>query len=267
VFSKIQRMHRIWQFPKFSCRCWAVWQRNFLVWRKLAAPSILGHLVDPLVYLLAFGFGLGGLLPQVEGMSYLQFLAAGAVCYSTMNCATFEALYSVFSRMHVQRSWDAILNAAMDLDDVIFGELVWSTSKSMLSGVGIVLLLLALNLAHGLELLLILPLIVLTGITFSAMGLVITALSPSYDFFLYYTTLLISPMALLGGVFYPITHMPDWLQTVAMFLPLTHLVAMVRSLLQGQIPVQLWLNLGVLVAYSSVSYYLATLLLRRRLSC
>ncbi len=110
------------RLPRLSWRFIPVWQRNFLVWKKLAIPSILGNLADPMLYMLGLGYGLGSLLPEVDGMPYLTFLAAGTVCYSTMNSATFEALYSAFSRMHVQNTWDAILNAPMTLDDVMLAE-------------------------------------------------------------------------------------------------------------------------------------------------
>ncbi len=105
----------LWQAPRPSLRFVPVWRRNFLVWKKLAAPSILGNLADPMIYMLGLGYGLGAMLPQVGGVSYIAFLAAGTVCFSTMNCATFEALYSAFSRMHVQKTWDAILNAPLDI--------------------------------------------------------------------------------------------------------------------------------------------------------
>ena len=100
-----------------------VWRRNFLVWKKLALPSILGNLADPLIYMLGLGYGLGAMLPTVAGQPYINFLAAGTVCASTMNAATFEALYSAFSRMHVQKTWDAILNTPLGLADVVAGEL------------------------------------------------------------------------------------------------------------------------------------------------
>ncbi|MGN2393335.1 ABC transporter permease, partial [Pelomicrobium sp. G1] len=77
------------QPPRLSLRFVPVWRRNFLVWRKLAVPSMLGNLADPMLYMLALGFGLGGLLPTVEGVPYITFLAAGTVCYGTMNSATF----------------------------------------------------------------------------------------------------------------------------------------------------------------------------------
>ena len=85
--------------PRLSLRFFPIWQRHLLVWRKLAASSIIGHIADPMIYLLGLGYGLGSLLPQMGGVSYLVFLAAGTICYSTMNSASFEALYSGFSRM------------------------------------------------------------------------------------------------------------------------------------------------------------------------
>ena len=120
---------------ELSSRAFAVWRRNFLVWKKLALPSILGNLADPMIYLFGLGYGLGGLLPQVEGTSYIAFLAAGTVCASTMNAASFEALYSAFSRMHVQRTWEAIMNAPVTLEDVMAGELLWAAAKATLSGI------------------------------------------------------------------------------------------------------------------------------------
>jgi hypothetical protein len=99
-----------------------------------------------MIYMLGFGYGLGSLLPDVGGVSYIAFIAAGAVCFSTMNAATFEALYSAFSRMQVQRTWDAILNAPMALDDLVLAELVWAASKAALSGAAILAVAAALGL-------------------------------------------------------------------------------------------------------------------------
>lgn len=118
----------LYALPRPGLRWLPVWRRNFLVWRKLAIPSVLGNLADPLIYMLGLGYGLGSMLPQMSGVSYVSFLAAGTVVASTMNAATFEALYSSFSRMHVQKTWDAILNTPLSLDHVLAGELVWAAS-------------------------------------------------------------------------------------------------------------------------------------------
>src|SRR3970040_2050179 len=100
----------------------AVWRRNFLVWRKLAIPSILGNLADPLIMLFGLGYGLGAVLGNMGGTSYFAYLAAGFVASSTMYAATFESLFSAFSRMHVQKNREAIVHAPMTLDEVLPGE-------------------------------------------------------------------------------------------------------------------------------------------------
>ncbi|MFA5242888.1 MAG: ABC transporter permease [Sulfuricella sp.] len=254
-----------YRLPNLSWRFISVWRRNFLVWRKLAIPSILGNLADPAFYMLGLGYGLGSLLPQVAGVPYMTFLAAGTLCYSTMNSATFESLYSAFSRMHVQKTWDAMLNAPLELDDVMLGELVWATSKSVLSGVAILVIILALGLADSWLLLWTLPLLVLIGFCFTGLALVMNALSPNYDFFMYYFTLAITPMVLLCGVFYPVEQLPAFLQTAANWLPLTHAIALARPLVQGEWPQQVLVHAGVLLAYGSGGFYLALVLVRRRL--
>jgi len=248
-----------------SLRFVPVWRRNLLVWRKLAAPSLLGNLADPLIYVLGLGYGLGSMLPQVGGVPYIAFLAAGMVCSSTMNSATFEAMYSAFSRMHVQRTWDAIMMAPLDLDDVVLAELVWAATKSVLSGAAILAVVWLLGLTHSLLSLWVLALVPLVGVAFGALALVVTAMARSYDFFMYYFTLIITPMSLLCGVFFPIDQLPAAFQAVAAFLPLTHAVAIARPLLLGEIPGQLALHALVLLAYAAAGFYAAAVLFRRRL--
>jgi lipooligosaccharide transport system permease protein len=249
----------------FSLRFIHVWRRNLLVWRKLAIPSVLGNLADPLLYMVGLGYGLGSMLPQMQGVSYVAFLAGGVVCSSTMMTASFEAMYSAFSRMHVQRTWDAIINAPLTLDDVVLGELVWAASKSVLSGCAVLVVAAALGLVGSAMALLILPVILLTGLVFAGLGLIITALSPSYDFFMYYFTLAITPMMLLCGVFFPPEQLPGAVQSAAQLLPLTHAVALSRPLLNGVAPEHAWLHVLVLALYAGVSYGVARHLLRKRI--
>src|SRR5690242_16419961 len=198
--------------PVLSLRAIAVWRRNYLVWKKLALPSILGNLADPMIYLFGLGYGLGSLLPSslpaLGGVPYIAFFAAGTVCASTMHAASFETLYSGFSRMHVQRTWEAILNAPIALDDVVFGELLWAAAKATLSGSAILLVIAALGYVDSPLALWALPVIFLAGLAFSALGLIVCAVAPSFDFFMYYFTLFITPMALLSGVFFPTEQLP-----------------------------------------------------------
>lgn len=242
-----------------------VWRRNFLVWKKLALPSILGNLADPLIYMLGLGYGLGQMLPNIDGQSYVAFLAAGTVCASTMNAATFESLYSAFSRMHVQKTWDAILNTPLGLADVVAGELFWAATKSLFSGAAILVVVTALGLTHGPMLLWALPAIVLTGLAFAALGLIWNALAPSYDFFMYYFTLFITPMTLISGVFFPTDQLPGWLAAIGAWLPLAQGVALVRPLLAGQVPADALIHILALLATTAVAFAIALRLTRRRL--
>ena len=134
-----------YQVPRFSLRFAPVWQRNFLVWRKLAFTSVVGNIAEPLITLVAFGYGLGSMLQNIDGVPYIAYLASGAICMSVMMATTFEALYSAFSRMHVQKTWDALLNTPLDLDDIVLAEMLWAASKSLISGTAILLVLLALG--------------------------------------------------------------------------------------------------------------------------
>ena len=251
--------------PFANLRWLFVWRRNFLVWKKLAIPSVLGNLADPMIYMFGLGYGLGSLMPQVNGGSYIAFLAGGTLCASTMNAATFEALYSGFSRMHVQRTWDAIINAPLSLDDVVAGELVWAGTKSLLSGTAILIVIALLGLVKSPLALAIFPIIFLVGLTFGALGLIVTALAPSYDFFMYYFTLFITPMTLLSGVFFPLSQLPLPLQTAAQALPLTHAVELVRPLLIGEVPANALLHIGFLALITTVAFLVARKLARRRL--
>lgn len=254
-----------WRPPVLSRRFVPVWRRNFLVWRKLALPSVLGNLADPVIYLFGLGFGIGMLVPEVDGVPYISFLAAGMVCYSTMNSATFEVLYSSFSRMHVQRTWDAILNAPIALDDVVFAELVWAASKALLSGAAILLVVSLFGLVDTRYVLWLLPLIFLVGLSFAALGLIVTALAPSYDFFMYYFTLFVTPMMLVSGVFFPIEQLPAALRIATSMLPLSHAVELARPLLLGRAPEAIGLHLAVLTGYGAVAFWVALALTRRRL--
>src|SRR5438876_10186480 len=134
--------------PEVSLRWIPVWRRNLLVWRKLALASVLGNIADPLLYMLALGYGIGAFVPEVGGMKYIAFIGTGMVCQSAMFTSSFEAMYSAFSRMHVQRTWEGIINAPIALDDVVLAEWIWCASKSVLSTMAILAVIMALGYGH-----------------------------------------------------------------------------------------------------------------------
>jgi lipooligosaccharide transport system permease protein len=251
--------------PRLSPRFVPVWRRNVLVWRKLAIASVLGNIADPLLYMLALGYGIGSFVGEVNGMKYIAFIGTGMVCQSAMFTASFEGMYSAFSRMHVQRTWDAIINAPIALDDVLMAEWIWAATKSVMSTAAILLVILGLGFGHTWLTILVLPLGFLVGLCFGGFGLVMTSLAPGYDFFTYFFTLVLTPQLLLSGVYFPVDQMPAWLAGVSNVLPLRHAIDIARPLMLGQVPGALALHVAVLVAYALAAFYAATVLTRRRL--
>jgi lipooligosaccharide transport system permease protein len=251
--------------PEFSLRFLPIWRRNFLVWKKLAVASVLGNIADPLITLIAFGYGLGSLLQNIGGIPYIHFLASGSICMSIMMASSFEALYSAFSRMHVQRTWDALLNAPLGLDDVVLAEMLWAATKSIFSGIAILGVMFLLGIGLHPHTLIVLPLLFVVGMTFASLGLVVNAIAKGYDFFTYYFTLVLTPMIFLSGVYYPVTQLPGWLQNVAHLLPLGAAVRLVRPLVLGGWPASPMTDLAILLIYCVGGFYVATVLTRRRL--
>ena len=254
--------------PQISWRWWPVFRRNLLVWRKLAVPSLVGNIAEPLITLVAFGYGLGALIGQVQlngsAVPYILFLASGSICMSAMNAASFEALYSAFSRMNVQRTWDGIMNAPVRLDDVVFAEMLWAAFKSLFTSAVILGVMLALGITHTPMLILVLPLLGLVGIVFASIALIFNALAKGYDFFTYYFSLFLTPTMFLSGVFFPRDQLPGVMRTISDWLPLTAAVELIRPLFIGQWPDHGLRHLAVLVVYGLVAFWLALALTRRR---
>ena len=262
----------IWRAPMISGRFWPVFLRNLLVWRKLAIPSLVGNIAEPLMWLVAFGYGMGALVGPItmttpagtQTVPYILFLASGSICMSAMQAASFEALYSAFSRMHVQKTWDGIMNAPVSLDNIVFAEMLWAAFKALFTITAILGVMLALGICHSPKLLLAWPILLGVGITFSCMALVFNAMARGYDFFTYYFTLFLTPTMFLSGVFFPLTQLPPLLRVVAEALPLTNAVALVRPLFLDQWPADALRHAVVLCGYSGVSFWVALALTRKR---
>jgi lipooligosaccharide transport system permease protein len=251
--------------PANASNWMSVWRRNYLVWKKLAVASMFGNLADPMIYLFGLGFGLGLMVGHVDGVSYIAFLAAGTVASSVMMSASFEAMYSGFSRMHVQRTWEAIMHTPLTLGDIVLAEIVWAASKSVLSGVAIMLVAGAMGYANFPSMLYALPVIVLAGLAFSSTTMIVTALAPSYDFFMFYQTLVLTPMLLLSGVFFPLTQLPAVAQHLTLLLPLSHAVELIRPAMLGRPASDVMLHVAVLAAYAIIPFFISAMLFRRRM--
>ena len=262
-----------WSPPRLSWRWWPVFLRNLLVWRKLALPSVVANIAEPLIWLVAFGYGLGALVGTVNmgtagggsvAVPYILFLASGSICMSAMNAATFEALYSAFSRMHVQKTWDGIMNAPVRLDDVVLAEMLWAGFKALFTVTVILLVMLGLGITHSPKLLVAWPVLGLVGITFSCIALIFNALARSYDFFTYYFTLFLTPMMFLSGIFFPREQLPGLVRIVSDWLPLTNAVELVRPMFMDQWPDHAMRHTLVLLAYTVGAFWVALALTRKR---
>ncbi|MFY3386022.1 ABC transporter permease [Paracidovorax sp. MALMAid1276] len=266
--SAVLRPPSVWRRPSLSLRCWPVFLRNLLVWRKLAIPSLVGNIAEPLMWLVAFGYGMGALVGQVQvggqAVPYILFLASGSICMSAMNAASFEALYSAFSRMHVQKTWDGIMNAPVSLDDVVLAEMLWAAFKALFTVTAILGVMLALGISHSPKLLVAWPVLLFVGIMFSSIALIFNALAKGYDFFTYYFTLVLTPMMFLSGVFFPREQLPGVVRAISDWLPLTNAVELVRPLFMDRWPEHALRHGGVLVLTTVAAYWVALSLTRKR---
>lgn len=257
-----------WRAPRLSTRCWPVFLRNLLVWRKLAIPSLVGNIAEPLMWLVAFGYGMGALVGRIpvggQTVPYILFLASGSICMSAMNAASFEALYSAFSRMHVQKTWDGIMNAPISLDDVVLAEMLWAAFKALFTVTAILGVMLALGISHSPKLLVAWPVLLGVGVMFSSIALIFNALAKGYDFFTYYFTLVLTPMMFLSGVFFPREQLPPWVRAISDWLPLTNAVELVRPLFMDEWPAHALRHGLVLAATTVVAFWVALALTRKR---
>jgi lipooligosaccharide transport system permease protein len=240
-------------------------RRNLLVWRKLLVPALLMNFGEPVLYLLGLGFGLGHFVGDMSGLPYLAFLASGIVASSAMTTASFEGMYSVFTRMVPQKTYEALLATPLEVDDILAGEMLWCATKSLFSGIAILAVAGVLGVVDGWQALWVLPVVFLIGLCFAGPAMIMSSLASNYDFFNYYFVLVITPMFILCGVFYPIDTLPLAMQSAVQVLPLTHAVVLTRGLVAGAELTQPLLHIAVLMGYAATSYYIAVVLIRRKL--
>ena len=247
-------------------RAWKVFYRNLMVFKKTWLANIMFNFVEPLLYLVAMGYGLGYYLPPIQGVDYLQFLAPGLVASTAMWAASAECTYDSFTRMRYQKIYHAILSTPISLEEVVVGEMLFGTFKAVLYGSVILLVTALVGLTPSPSALLVPLVLILCGLIFAQWGLIWTALVKKMDLFSYFFTLIITPMSFVGGVFFPLEGFPWVVRLLAQFTPLYHGVELIRSLVLGQLKPSLWVNLACLGVFALVGFYPPIYLLRRRLS-
>jgi lipooligosaccharide transport system permease protein len=259
-----------WPRPaQISRRTLRVWQRNFTVYSRTWKISFLPPLLEPLLYILAFGVGLAVMVGELQYggrvLSYTVFIAPALVSVAIMYNAFFETTYNSFVRMYWQKTYDALLATPLNLEEIILGEMLWAATKSLIAATLMSIVISLCGLFEFPGALMLIPLALLGGLLFAALGMICTALVPGIEMFNLPIFLGVTPMFLFSGTFFPLQNLPGWAQTVAQLLPLTHLVALVRGCSLHFWSGSLWLSLLYLLTATAVLLPLAIALMVRRI--
>jgi len=249
-----------------------VWQRNATIFRKYWKTILLPNLFEPLLYLVALGLGLGAFIREggIYGLTYTQYIAPGLLASNAMFAASFESTFNTFIRLKIGRIYDAIISTPVNAEDVVAGEYLWAGTRATLYGTAFLVVLTAVGFFSGVALisspwaLLIPPVLLVVGIMFSVMGTLFTSLISSIDFYAYYFTLVVTPLFLFSGIFFPIEDFPSPVPEIAWFTPLYHAVNVCRALAVGPTPAVL-VDIAWILVFTAALSLLPIRFMRKRL--
>lgn len=243
-----------------------VWRRNMKVWLRYWLSNLVSNFVEPFIYLVGIGFGLGHFVHSIHGIPYATYIAPGIIASSAMFAASFENTFGTYVRLQFQKTFDAIIATPVSVDEVSAGELLYGATKSTLFSAVILIAIVVTRIVPAPPWTAVLvPLVaLLAGLVFGALGMIVAALAPNIDNFNYYITLFLTPMFVFSGVFYPISSLPGFARVIAWFLPLTHAVRLMRGLVLGGL-VDPWADVLWLVVAAAVAVPWPIVFMRRRL--
>jgi len=250
-----------------SRRAFLVFYRNLVSYKRFVVSTFVASLIQPLFYLVTFGIGMGAYMGAFGGKTYLSFLVPGVLISSVMMSSTFESLYGAFVKMIHEKLYDSLIATPVSAEDAIAGDILWGAFRGLISGV----LMMAVAFFMGVfpvsfpAGLLLCLLMVLIGVMFGSMAMIVTSYAPNFDFFNYYTELVITPMLFFSGVFFPLDNFPAWMKTLAQFLPLTHAVQVSRAVYAGVYTKGLILNFVFILALTAVAFWFGVGRMKKRL--
>jgi lipooligosaccharide transport system permease protein len=256
-------------FDAISWRFWKVWKRNLVTYQKIWKVSFITPLLEPMLFILAFGLGFSGIINAVSyaggQFSYTEFMAPALIAVAVMYNAFFETTYASFVRMYYQKTFDGMLATPLSLEEIIIAEIVWSATKATAAAAIMMTVLGLLGFVNFPQGLLILPAALLGGLAFGAVGLFFTGVTPSIEMFNLPIFLFITPMFLFSGTFFPVSNLPVWAQPMALAFPLHHLVELIRGFGLGVHETAGIFSLVYLLAFSAVFTLAALAAMRKRL--
>jgi lipooligosaccharide transport system permease protein len=250
-----------------SYRIYYVFLRNLVSYKRFVVPTFLVSLVEPLFYLVTFGIGMGAYIGYFGGKPYLFFLVPGVLVAAVMMSSSFECLYGTFVKIIHERIYDCLIATPVSAEDAVAGDIAWGAFRGMISGtlMMLVALIMGVSPASIFSLLLLLVLMVFVGVMFASLAMIVTSFAPSFDFFNYYTELVITPMLFFSGVFFPLDRFPPWMKVLSEFMPLTHAVKISRAVYAGEMDTGLaWRSL-VIIGLETVAFVIAIKSMKRRL--
>ena len=253
----------------FSLRFLKVWKRNLVTYRRIWKVNFITPLLEPLLYILAFGLGFSGMIGDVAyaGMSlgYTQFMAPALIATAVMWNAFFETTYASFVRMYYQKTFDGMLATPLSLEEIILAEIVWSATKAVAAAAIMTTVLGLLGYVAFPAGLMLLPVAFLGGLALGAIGMFFTGITPTIDMFNLPIFLFITPMFLFSGTFFPVSNLPAWAQPAALAFPLYHLVELTRFFALGASDTHPLISCIYLVLFFLVFGGMALRAMRRRL--
>jgi lipooligosaccharide transport system permease protein len=237
---------------------------DLTLFRRYWASTTFSSVVEPTIYLLAFGFGFGSLVSTVAGYRYLDFLGTGVVATAVLFSSAFTGMFQTFVRRTFQRTYDAVLAAPVDVHELVTGEALWIAAKAGVYGCTPLLVAMVFGLDPSAGMLLVPLIAFFTGLGFGLFGIWMSAIAPSIDSFNYVISGLLTPLFLVAGTFFPIDGLPPWARALSQVNPLYHCVELVRHAVFGLQWVDL-AHLGALLVFAALMWVLAVRKMRKRL--
>jgi lipooligosaccharide transport system permease protein len=234
-----------------------VMSRDWGVFRRYWKATTFSSIVEPTIYLLAFGFGFGALVTKVNGLDYVQFVGTGVVASAALFSSVFPGMFNTYVRREFQRTYDALLAAPVDVEELVTAEVLWIACRAGVYCMAPLLVAIAFGLDPGPGVVIVPFVGFTTGFGFASFGVLISAIAKSLDNFNYVTSAVITPLFLVAGTFFPVDELPRGVAAVAQVNPLYHCVQLVRDAVTAGLEAPDLGHAGALLAFAVVMWRLA----------